>query len=88
LEVVVGAHLLLLGWDERDAGAGKDAEAEVAVPFDPFVVLLCEDGSDQTDQGCAVGAPLSSSGSDGRGVGRSVQVGDEGPIDDVGEVPF
>jgi hypothetical protein len=36
-------------------GSGQDVESEVAAPFGPLVVLLCQDGADESDQGVAVG---------------------------------
>jgi hypothetical protein len=33
----------------------KDVEVEVAASFGPFVVLFCEDGAGETDQGAAAG---------------------------------
>jgi len=50
--VVVGGVGCL---DEGHAGAGEDVEAEVAAAFDPLVVLFCEDGADEADEGAAVG---------------------------------
>jgi len=35
--------------------SGEDVEAEVAPAFGPFVVLLGEDGADETDDRAAVG---------------------------------
>ena len=58
LEVGGRGHLLVAGggsWDDGDAGAGQDVEAEVAAPFDPFVVLLGQDRADEADQAGAVG---------------------------------
>ena len=52
LEVGVG-HLLGLGGD--GLGSGDDVEAEVAASFGPFVVLLGQDGADESDDGLAVG---------------------------------
>jgi len=46
-------HILFsLGVGEGEAGAGQDVEveAEVASAFDPVVVLLGQDGSDEADQ--------------------------------------
>lgn len=37
------------------AGAGEHVEAEIAAGFDPLVVLLGEDGSDEPDEGGAIG---------------------------------
>jgi hypothetical protein len=50
-----GVHLRVGFGDggEGDAGAGQDVEADVAAAFDPFVVLLGEDGADQADRGGA-----------------------------------
>jgi hypothetical protein len=42
-------------FDGGEAGLGEDVEAEVAASFDPVVVLLGQDGSDEADQGVAVG---------------------------------
>jgi len=41
--------------DDGDAGSGQGVEAEVAAAFDPVVVLFGEDGTDEADQGVAVG---------------------------------
>jgi hypothetical protein len=54
--------------------------AEVALADEPFVVLFDDDAGGEPDQGAVVGAPLC------QGVGLAV--GDEGAIDDVGEVSF
>jgi hypothetical protein len=40
---------------EAHARAGEDGEAEVTAAFSPFVVLLGQDGVDETDQGVPVG---------------------------------
>jgi len=49
--------LFSLGDGEGEAGAGQDVEveAEVASAFDPVVVFLGQDGSDEADQGVAGG---------------------------------
>jgi len=41
--------------DDGDAGSGQGVEAAVAAAFDPVVVLFGEDGTDEADQGVAVG---------------------------------
>ena len=49
-------HLLvLLVVEQGEAGAGEDVEAEVASAFDLVVMLLGQDGPDETDQGVAGG---------------------------------
>jgi hypothetical protein len=55
---VAGGHLLGVGGgvgDGGQSGAFEDLEAEVAAAFGPLVVLLGQHGSDQADQGVAVG---------------------------------
>ena len=47
---------------EVHTAAGEEFESEVAAAFGPFVGLLGQDGADESDDGLAVGAPLSSSG--------------------------
>jgi len=54
LEVGVGVHLLLGCLDGREAGLGEGFEAEVAAAFDPVVVLLGEDGADESDERTSV----------------------------------
>ena len=41
--------------DEAEAATAEDVEAEVAAAFGPLVVLLGEDGADETDDRVAVG---------------------------------
>ena len=41
--------------DEAQAGSAQDVEAEVAAPFVPFVVLLGQDGADESEEAGAVG---------------------------------
>ena len=51
-------HLRGVRWTPRDSenlGAECAECAEVSASFDPFVMLLGEDGSDQSDQSCPVG---------------------------------
>jgi len=51
----VGGHLLGFGMEGHRVGFGEEFEAEVAALFGPFVVLLGEDGADETDDAVAVG---------------------------------
>jgi hypothetical protein len=66
---VMGSFIILfsLGIGEGEAGAGQDVEveAEVASAFDPVVVLLGQDGSDEAGQGVA-------GGEDADHIGRAV----------------
>ena len=43
------------GGDEAEPCPAEGVEAHVAAGLDPFVVLLGEDGADESDQGGAVG---------------------------------
>lgn len=43
----VNSWVGLVGVDQRDPGPGQDVESEVALTFDPVVVLLGQDGSDE-----------------------------------------
>ena len=45
----------LFGGGQCCSGSGEDVEAQIAPPFDPFVVLFGEDGSDEADDRGAVG---------------------------------
>ena len=45
----------MVGVDRGESGAGEDVEAEVAAAFGPVVVLLGQDGADESDRCVAVG---------------------------------
>ena len=45
----------LFGGGQCCSGSGEDVEAQIAPPFDPFVVLFGQDGSDEADDRGPVG---------------------------------
>ena len=69
-------------------GAGEDVEPEVAAAFGPLVVLLGQHGTDEPDDAGPGGAPLSSSSRAEGGALDGGEVGLEGPVHDVCEVPL
>ena len=48
-------HLAVVGGSDGEATFGEDVQAEIAAPFGPFVGLFGEDGTDDADDGVAVG---------------------------------
>jgi hypothetical protein len=58
------AHLL--GCEVDGLGAGVDLESEVAAAFGPFVVLLGQDGADQSDDRGSAGKDADHVGADER----------------------
>jgi hypothetical protein len=54
-ELVCCRLLHVVGGDEIEAALGEDFEAEVAAAVGPLVVLLGQDGADESDDGAAVG---------------------------------